>query len=1453
MSTNDTNLTNYMQNVTPKLIVGSEGLSAEEIYNFVSSTSNSSSSGGSLTAPSSIQLFYENPIVKNTLAQVDYKAIQSMFEMFLQMYNSSLGKMDVFYRLGKPTEIKLDNSKTIFTNNAGSIYTRALFNEKYNILRKANTNKKMQEAYVNLYFPPYKYDGEVNAVSSMGSFDSNQTEDWQSKSYNSKNFTVNRNGFTFRELGFKTVNDLIEMFQWLFEGVSGIVSTYLTEWDLSMYIQEGILSFDTSLSQENELIHLNYRLKQDNPSGYLDDRAYTYAVLNGATSKFTCQKPWNIKDYPLSSFWLPRDQNPSTAINEINQAIPLNTANGYLSALNFLNEIKRWDTWNAKKACWTDWGMYLYKALYPTPDDGLTDADLEFFSPETTPDTLSVASTSANTGSHSESGLKKQSKKYGNGSSFVNSAENLVNGKDWLGTSESPASSETSLQIGLPKRNPVSFGGPHGNNMSPRSPYSLYDSNPVLRNTPRFSFSQKGNAASHLNNTIFNYDNYKPNKEKMMKIGDSIKDAYYQFVEVWRDKTRDYKLAEKIDKNNYLYGIELRDRNKLNQAKNDFSKWHHFVFWAKHNTNYKKYIESFREHNYTNSKHKDLGYTTYVKAYNMNMGSYHKNYYNNSNNTYNSWEESWFRPYSYNSSDVGSALYNLNNQRYNHYSRWYQQGYNYTKSTIVLQEKYKISQIERQKLYAKAYKALPNFEWVLEPIEAAKGTPSTWWSGLFFNIFKQSILNHKNNISIRNNAKNHFKMTHYRLRAKTGSSSTARLGSFSWNKYYNDTLILDYFKDASNLEWLDVFLTGKSSKGSREFLVKTRVRPRVFMRSLRVSHSHRCHRCHSHWYYLWGEYVECDMSSIETYGLNLDVEPWDNLNNDLLSDQNIPYTSTISKTTIYEYFTGCRLEGKGLFKSLPGFMSNQDLDKLDGDVPLKDLKIPLYKHSNPKTGAYAGAGGFIVYPLEYSREYSFEGYAPTEFKNMLMNFYFSKVFQSSFAKHNVFSFVQVRNLYVLLTNNLEMCNKALSLWDIMSADKIKQFSDKIISTQTTEVSKRESASVTHSSRNVYYGDSIELQNQSNLDLGKFSLESHISLLEYLISLIKPVATTPWKNCTGNMLINTISNLNIIEETLYASNMPRFIYNIWEFLNVLYETRSYFLGKRCNKMDGTYYALRHLEQLSLAAQQKLKVKPADTEIDSNKMSYRVVHSEVQNTAIDKAQAIITNTSLDPDRITKVYIAVEYPLESITTQEEADAYEKRKGWKPGDEPILIRTAETEDTTKFWALKPKNSSYQLRSKEWDKNELNKAKVEKEQAEGKTPSITTYDYDLCTRSIIWKDEAVYTPILRGSTTGVNTAAYTEYKTAVEDSNPLDALCMCQTTTDYWTVDLAKANVQPKAEGYLKELYIEEYSESQSQKTSLSDVYLTGRLFPVTEDQGVIATMIQDSMDMRANLEKAL
>lgn len=227
-------------------------------------------------------------------------------------------------------------------------------------------------------------------------------EDRYYDTFDIENFLAARSSFTYRAPGFKAINDNINLLQWVLEGVSGITSTFLTEWDISLYLQEGLIS-DSEGTLPNTIL-LTHRMSEDNPNHYTDDRACSWGVLNCAVSKIYGhnKKTWAINAYPYST-WHTLYPDPTqysgwldkvTSIDGTQVYIPNFYRYGKEGLVSFLdgedrnrsrgdnvqNRLMFQDFEGAALSGWTEWNFNnkIYKALYTTDDDGFSDVDLIF-------------------------------------------------------------------------------------------------------------------------------------------------------------------------------------------------------------------------------------------------------------------------------------------------------------------------------------------------------------------------------------------------------------------------------------------------------------------------------------------------------------------------------------------------------------------------------------------------------------------------------------------------------------------------------------------------------------------------------------------------------------------------------------------------------------------------------------------------------------------------------------------------------------------------------------------------------------------------------------------------------------------------------------------------------------------------------------------------------------------
>lgn len=393
--------------------------------------------------------------------QINTQAALQTLQNFYDMYISPT-QGDAQYRLGEVTGRASPGTKNNQTDSDGRMLTRSLFNTvlKYKVWQ-GDGLKDSEEHYSVLWFPPFKPSGvkaaswkgakvvtdgnnattqimsmndylaeakakrqkeldEENAKLLESGQEITQTEaddsrlvknaaatndnDKYFETFDLNTFKAARSTFTYRAPGFKAINDNINMIQWLLEGCSGIVSTYLTEWDISLYLQEGLIT-DNDGKLPN-LIMLTHRMAADNPSGYTDERAAVYGVINCAISKVKADyhKNWVINAYPYSTWhtlypdptkfsgWLDKvSQDGNVVYVPSWYKFGRNGLSSYLAGEdvgrrpredNISSRLMYQDFENAALSGYKEWNFdnKIYKALYTSDDDGFSDVDLIFLS-----------------------------------------------------------------------------------------------------------------------------------------------------------------------------------------------------------------------------------------------------------------------------------------------------------------------------------------------------------------------------------------------------------------------------------------------------------------------------------------------------------------------------------------------------------------------------------------------------------------------------------------------------------------------------------------------------------------------------------------------------------------------------------------------------------------------------------------------------------------------------------------------------------------------------------------------------------------------------------------------------------------------------------------------------------------------------------------------------------------
>jgi len=277
--------------------------------------------------------------------QISNLATKQFIQQFYETYMVPVGQMDVYNRLGTISGVIEDIHMLypkglpglIGSDLRGSWRTNLNYEFKVNEGVKNSKGDDIQYKYSSLSFPPF-ISHEVADAADFG-LDAEEGNQAHGE-FDMENILYKRNVGTYRFPAFKQVNDNIRILQYFLNRCFGIESTYLSEWDLSMYMQEGLCSFTEYKSDDGKetlrvpeyVTTLTYGLLEDAPIEELKTQAENsassvsfdiskitpFASINMAVSSrygidnepqgSQCnEQMYNINQFPLSTYWYPFD------------------------------------------------------------------------------------------------------------------------------------------------------------------------------------------------------------------------------------------------------------------------------------------------------------------------------------------------------------------------------------------------------------------------------------------------------------------------------------------------------------------------------------------------------------------------------------------------------------------------------------------------------------------------------------------------------------------------------------------------------------------------------------------------------------------------------------------------------------------------------------------------------------------------------------------------------------------------------------------------------------------------------------------------------------------------------------------------------------------------------------------------------------------------------------------
>lgn len=276
------------------------------------------------------------------------KAIEGMVnkqfvQQFYEAYMVPVGTKEVYNRLGSIAgnitsihQLYPNGLKGLIAADASGSW-RTSINFSFTVDEGLGTKPAQ---YTSFGFPPFISHETMDATQLLSNSETPTTESEAilSKSFDMQNVLYKRGEATYRFPAFKQVNDNIHTLQTFLNRGFGIISTYMNEWDLSLYMQEGLCSFKEGSDDDGNIVRipqfvttLTYGLLDDAPVKPLYERGSNtgianvdidavstfasvnmavstrYAIDNQPIGQMANTTIYYPSKYPYSNYWLPWD------------------------------------------------------------------------------------------------------------------------------------------------------------------------------------------------------------------------------------------------------------------------------------------------------------------------------------------------------------------------------------------------------------------------------------------------------------------------------------------------------------------------------------------------------------------------------------------------------------------------------------------------------------------------------------------------------------------------------------------------------------------------------------------------------------------------------------------------------------------------------------------------------------------------------------------------------------------------------------------------------------------------------------------------------------------------------------------------------------------------------------------------------------------------------------------
>jgi hypothetical protein len=1422
--------------------------------------------------------YSQNQVATDFVEMIDSARAKELIKLYFSQYIGKL-RSDMQWRLGN----FIDNTADIDENMLidGKYPSRGfIIPTKNESIYNGKNLEKDDSNFVHYGFPPYKLELDKNIVD-----DTDLMASHSSSTFDLDNFTIDREEFTYREMGMKTLSGYIDYLQYLIEGATGIVSTYMTEWDLSNYMQENLMS----VSNNRVDLSLNYRIRQDNPFSdryeYRGDKALCFNVCGSSVSKLyhDNEKLWLPSDYVYSSWWTPYLEGidfdlRKIHLKELNYDIKymdcydtFDVAFDYDSQNNILDIIKHQDILQTITSCKTSFTSRYYDAFYSTSEDALSDYDIMLddyvkeaagskycrnisaliqdckvemlcaggyenalysssFSQGGLFGKRAIRNALEKTGEYTKNDILEQKSQEDSADIDV-ASDGIVN--DLLKSKNNNGATLAKMD-GISRFSPSIYGGNHG------ACYSL--------NSLRGHFE---NTILNLNTPTINIEEYKDDFANL-----EAKYINKESPQICRSPTKNKNTLFKGDLNwTYSFGIKtvkvVNEEIEANISINRFNGNYEFTFPTYINNSQVVYSS---DKQYT--KRKTICVTdilegknelkeklNYLSVYNNNTTVVPDKY--DPSKKYATIEipckkASYYKsklaiikmPIINDNPDLNWAIYL---HKFDEYSADTKMTGDFIRNILLAKK----TLFKSDKITKEAMSQKPGF------ILRFPGNPDLEQEFIKNMMWYGKGTDNKNPIYL------YFLEGNKRFRYQDGPESIFKAPCYV--KYYDAEIKKESFwkkllriitfnpqPKKTNIPYIYVDLYNAT-----DFYDKLNSRmntvPDSGFKPLHISNDGFFRKVGS-------EYVS-PIQKIHKIGTNV-------------------LTSQKGKTSISN--TG--LEGIGILTGLIGLdtqaqdilnIDDKDINfdnglgvKYNENTSLENL--PLYTASveEPKSWYKEKDGKKYMSKILADQKYVKKPYdigLRKAYTQMITRLTMFKYGDETYLPYFLDISAPYKNILSVLVSHKNYLSSINSLVSYLGADYIHDLLiynvDRcVLFACGMTFTKDGSFSIgnpykTHILYNYWIDKAVHTL--GNLSTARQtvkniqnSVKQFVSLADKYINDLKKIldkSSTKWTIKEIKLLNEYLAS---IKETFYKRNdIDDFMLT---YINILYYYRLFYIGNRFNKVDGTMWRMRHLEAaLNLTKQPNIILPKSPNDFQIKPERHSVAFYEIQNTTAMKTDSIINKTVLDKDRIYRIYIKVNY-----TTKE---AFEKWCAYRDNpdqNERVQEVNRYLVDGEYKYVLKPADGIYQFRSKEYNENEKN-IEWNKRHINDIPKSVWSENID-CKFNIVWHNSEDKTPIRWDVLGNINVDNLLEY--APMGITGEDLVCLIEEGADFWTVNIPEG-LWPEKSHYLNNLYIKQVFENETNNDISKDAYVSV-LGPFAHS---VSPIISDPMDVSLNFTNKL